>query len=244
MDIQDYTTEELLAQLNIAAEDAQIEAKGLEDLFPKYNNEQRSTKANYKTLMESICAFSNEPELGGGVILLGVGEVHKNDEIQFVVEGLDNLTYRQMWNCETLKASSSLAKLRDNGFLIQKGRGSATYYIPGPRIVEVENTHGSPEMINGSAEMINAIQEKLKGLKKRLCRTKIECLIYELCEIKPFTRFDLTKLLGRREVTIYRHLRALLAVGKLQYTHPEMIKHPRQAYVAVKSTKEKGESCH
>ncbi len=51
------------------------------------------------------------------------------------VGAIDNSAYRQMSHCDTLKASSDLRKLRDKGFLIQKGKGSASYYLPGKKLM-------------------------------------------------------------------------------------------------------------
>jgi len=45
---------------------------------------------------------------------------------------VDNRTLRQLTATDVLSASHDLRKLRDSGLLLQKGKGSATYYIPGP----------------------------------------------------------------------------------------------------------------
>ena len=41
--------------------------------------------------------------------------------------------YRQFAGCDTLKASAKLSMMRDAGLLEMKGRGKATYYVPGDR---------------------------------------------------------------------------------------------------------------
>lgn len=43
---------------------------------------------------------------------------------------IDNATYRALNKVDTLSASQALRRQRDSGLLTQKGRGSATYYIP------------------------------------------------------------------------------------------------------------------
>ena len=48
---------------------------------------------------------------------------------------IDNATYRDLNKVDTLAASQSLRRLRDAGLLIQKGRGSATYYVPSERLM-------------------------------------------------------------------------------------------------------------
>ena len=47
------------------------------------------------------------------------------------VGAIDNRTYRQMADCDTLKASNELRMLKTNGLFSSKGKGKATYYIPG-----------------------------------------------------------------------------------------------------------------
>lgn len=47
------------------------------------------------------------------------------------VGAIDNSTYRQLSNCETLKASQELRRLRDLELLNAKGKGKGTYYLPG-----------------------------------------------------------------------------------------------------------------
>jgi len=49
---------------------------------------------------------------------------------------LNNSTYRELTKVDTLTASQSLRRLRDAGLLAQKGRGSATYYVPTDRLVD------------------------------------------------------------------------------------------------------------
>ena len=43
---------------------------------------------------------------------------------------IDNATYRELNKVDVLAASGALRRLRDAGLLVQKGRGSATYYVP------------------------------------------------------------------------------------------------------------------
>jgi ATP-dependent DNA helicase RecG len=49
---------------------------------------------------------------------------------------LNNGTYRELTKVDTLTASQALRRLRDAGLLAQKGRGSATYYVPTERLVD------------------------------------------------------------------------------------------------------------
>jgi ATP-dependent DNA helicase RecG len=65
---------DLLQQLNSLGEDARIEAKAARQSGP--------------SILETICAFANEPNLGGGYLLLGV--VYDDSADEYVVEGVAN----------------------------------------------------------------------------------------------------------------------------------------------------------
>lgn len=71
-----YTAQELYKLLSTSDECVWIEAKGESD--------------STESLMESICSFSNEPGLGGGYILLGIGEDTKAQKNRFNIEGVEN----------------------------------------------------------------------------------------------------------------------------------------------------------
>lgn len=60
---------ELISQLNSTDECTNIEAKRASDVG--------------KSIMETVCSFSNEPSLGGGYILLGV-EKEDNQKVYFL----------------------------------------------------------------------------------------------------------------------------------------------------------------
>ena len=71
-----YTAQELYKLLSESDECVWIEAKGESD--------------SAQSLMESVCSFSNEPGLGGGYILLGIGEDTKALDNRFWIEGVEN----------------------------------------------------------------------------------------------------------------------------------------------------------
>jgi len=55
------------------------------------------------------------------------------------IGALDNQTYREINKVDTLTASQALKRLRDRGLFEQKGRGSATWYKPTPRMLGEED---------------------------------------------------------------------------------------------------------
>ncbi|MCL2005882.1 MAG: ATP-binding protein [Planctomycetaceae bacterium] len=99
---------EILEQLNALDEHSTLEAKS------------RLGKSSHKT----ICAFANEPGLGGGTIFFGVQLNKKLARSAYEVIGIeapdtgmiDNSLYRQHSDCDTLQASRELKQLCDTGF--------------------------------------------------------------------------------------------------------------------------------
>ena len=82
MRLEDYSAEELFRQLNELDETDVLEAKAF------------STDTS-RSLLETVCSFSNEPGLGGGVILLGAKKndndnTDNTDNSRYIAEGIDN----------------------------------------------------------------------------------------------------------------------------------------------------------
>lgn len=78
MRIEEYSVQELFELLNELDETDSLEAKSLHE-------------DSTRSIMESVCAFSNEPGMGGGVILLGARE-SKDVDLDaplYVAEGVD-----------------------------------------------------------------------------------------------------------------------------------------------------------
>jgi len=71
----EMSSRELLDLLNDIDEQDWLEAKSLRD-------------DTSRSILETICSFSNEPGLGGGVILIGVAENKTGDGPQYLVDGV------------------------------------------------------------------------------------------------------------------------------------------------------------
>ena len=79
MSVQEETVRRLLAELNEVGEHTRIEAKTASELG--------------KSALETICAFANEPDLGGGHLLLGVARAESPDLFNvkpYTVLGMDD----------------------------------------------------------------------------------------------------------------------------------------------------------
>lgn len=76
---------------------------------------------------------------------------------------IDNAAYRALNKVDTLAASAALRRLRDAGLLQQKGRGSATYYVPAERLglADKQGEAGADSALSGSPP---GLSTKLDGL--------------------------------------------------------------------------------
>jgi len=169
---------------------------------------------------------------------------------------IDNLAYRQMGDCDTLKASKELNFLREKGLLHSKGKGKATYYVSGQRMnsqasdvnthASGANTHASGANTHASganthdpkadrAELPTEIIDLLRQLKKRESSPeKLSTVICGLCLVKPMTKAEIAKHVNRKENYIMKNFLVPMVAGKkLRHLYPEMIKHPHQAYITV-----------
>lgn len=90
---------------------------------------------------------------------------------------IDNAAYRDINQVDALNASLHLRRLRDRGLLEQKGKGSATFYVPSPqflRTLEQEETDlpaatadplsGQSDSLSGKASLLSGKAEPLSGM--------------------------------------------------------------------------------
>ena len=171
------------------------------------------------------------------------------------VGAIDNQTYRQMTDCDTLKASNELRALKNQELLANKGKGKATYYVPGKLLAVSQHVGGTtiqqvisappleisapPLEISAPPLEISAppleISERIAELKKREHDAeKIKDIIVDLCKIRAMKATELAGYFGKGEDYMKRkYLSTMIADKQLQYTYPEMLNHPEQAYKSV-----------
>jgi ATP-dependent DNA helicase RecG len=169
------------------------------------------------------------------------------------VGAIDNTTYRQMADFDTLKASSELRVLKGYELLNSKGKGKATYYVPGNKLTtpppdlntpasslstpSFDNLNTPPPGLNTPPPGLNTpppgIFERISSLHKREHdRAKVEAIIMDLCEWKPLKASEIAGYFQREESYFKRkYLSDMIAEKKLKYLHPEMVNHPEQAYL-------------
>ena len=148
--------------------------------------------------------------------------------------------YRQFAGCDPLKASAKFSMMRDAWLLEMKGRGKATYYVPGDRfpIAKHETTalrsQTTALQSQTTAPIPKDLESDLAALGRKAPRERVVELMVRLCSCRAMTKEDLMKYLNRSEATI-RHIATSLLGKRLSYLYPEVIHHPNQAYVAMES---------
>ena len=171
------------------------------------------------------------------------------------VGAIDNSTYRQMADCDTLKASNELRLLKTCNLLKSKGKGKSTYYIAGDELNTPASNLSTPASnLSTPASNLSTptsdlstpaldalpeeIQSEVRSLGKRINDPEIlKRLILKICSIKSFKSNELAEILGKREDYLKRKfLGELISTKELKYVHPEMINHPEQAYLTNNQT--------
>ena len=77
MNYAEMSSKKILETLNDVDEQDTLEAKSLRD-------------DTSRSILETVCSFSNEPGLGGGVIVIGVAESKDADGPRYVVDGVED----------------------------------------------------------------------------------------------------------------------------------------------------------
>lgn len=107
-----------------------------------------------------------------------------------------------------------------------------------------ESVPGKPRgSDSGVAELRQAmpheIRETIAGLGRRAGSTEMRDCIVRLCAWQPLTAAQIAGLLDRSLGYVkQQYLRPLMQDGLIEYTIPEMPKHPRQKYQAVHSARD------
>ncbi len=168
---------------------------------------------------------------------------------------IDNFTYRVASGLEMSAASKSLISLRDKGILTAHGKGRATYYTLAsqdiPQDIKTANqdsktaNQDSRTKISGQLELpifspkiLLTPSEIAQALGKRPSNQKMRKMILDLCQIKPLSSSELSKLLNRdRKYLLNKYLTPLIEEGLLGYTNPQKPNDPNQTYQAQATDK-------
>ncbi|MDS4026945.1 MAG: ATP-binding protein [Candidatus Contendobacter sp.] len=169
---------------------------------------------------------------------------------------IDNATYRDLNKVDTLTASGALRRLRDAGLLAQRGRGSATYYVPTDRLnVEGQGLSSNPPALSSNPlalssnppalssnpddetrsqllnELPGALAARLGALGQRHPPDEVRQVVLDLCLLRPWRAEELAILLRRNPETVRQnYLRPLMRENRLTMTNPDEPNDPQQAY--------------
>jgi ATP-dependent DNA helicase RecG len=160
---------------------------------------------------------------------------------------IDNAMYRAINRVDTLTASQSLRRLRDAGLLQQRERGSATYYVPGQRLVSLQgvpanpttlppNLDSLPPKFGGLSRKLDGVPETLRArvasLGRRSLPAELEQAIEALCRWRELGADEIAAIVARRRDTIRDYLARMVRDGRLTLKFPDQPNHPHQAYRA------------
>ncbi len=170
---------------------------------------------------------------------------------------INNGTYRELTKVDTLGASQALRRLRDAGLLVQKGRGSATYYVPTERLLD-EGLSSNPQPLSSNPSELSTNFASVSTKFDETLRSKllegvsgvlaarigaiglrhppqdVRDLVQALCAERPWRVDELSTVLRRNpEVVRQNYLRPLMREGRLTMTNPKEPNDPQQAYRAV-----------
>lgn len=161
------------------------------------------------------------------------------------VGAIDNSAYRSLSHVDTLTASRSLRRLREQDILEDRGSGSRTYYVAGPVMRDLAanddaSIHVKPASMdvrgNGAtsvSDLPTGLRVRLQGMRRRVEPHVMEALIIDLCSWKPLSAEELASLLDKTTNYISsKYLYKMVREKKLKHLYPEMVKHPRQKYLA------------
>lgn len=79
------------------------------------------------------------------------------------LRAIDNSSYRQQSGLDTLAASQELRAMRDAGLLEMKGKGSATYYVPGARFKALEGM--GPDEVSVQGTRMRVVKGPVPAIK-------------------------------------------------------------------------------
>jgi ATP-dependent DNA helicase RecG len=161
---------------------------------------------------------------------------------------IDNASYRDINQVDTLTASSHLRHLRDLGLLEMAGKGAKTYYRLSPSLLKPDklsakpdNLQPKPDNLSGEPADLLAVPEILSQMPKKLRDTVLavgkkapkETLRYAilaLCHWRELTANQLAGILRRnRTFLVGEHLKPMVDAGDLRLKYPQE-NHPQQAY--------------
>ena len=179
--------------------------------------EAKRASAIGESLLDTVCAFANEPGLGGGWRLLGsLGDESKNYPFSALSQESEGLSARALTQGYSLNEHSLKAYLH-----------SLRAYLHSLKSLSRESL---------LAELPESLQQRIASMGQRSRDTsRIESIILELCTLRPCSLQELARVTGRnRHYLRHRYLKPLLKDGRLRRKYPDEPNRPDQAYITAK----------
>lgn len=155
------------------------------------------------------------------------------------IGAIDNSSYRQIASVSVRQATNDLRTLKELGYVTQEGKSKGAIYKLAAMVGNEQTMVGNDQSIVGKASvrgfltdrLPQTLKEKIEALKGRSEPQEISQLILEVGEVTDFSATEIAALLKRNEKYVKStYLRPLLDLGELEYTIPDMQRHPMQRY--------------
>ena len=167
---------------------------------------------------------------------------------------ISNSSLRDLTGLDTLKASASIRKLRENGLIEKKGKGNNTDYIATKVLIEdIEAASVGAQALHdtlhdtlhdkagASSDNGRTVESKLPSelrrtllhlrMGKRAAPEQVTSIIIEICKHGPFSKEEISKMVGREPPYVAQnYLSPLVKSGSIEMTIKEQPSHPNQRY--------------
>ena len=177
------------------------------------------------------------------------------------IGAVDNAAIRAVSDLDTLAASQVLRRLHHSlGLLTKGGAGSATYYqLNREKIDELvkdrtdlssnagdlssnagdfSSNAGDLSSNAGELKLPQELRDMINNLSTKPRKNILWPIILRLCDTAPMTTYRIANILQRSEKHLKgNHLSKMRKEGLLDYLYPEVVNHPKQAYVVTKRGK-------
>ncbi len=176
------------------------------------------------------------------------------------VGAIDNKSSRQLCGLSSKISTKYLRDLSSKKLITKKGNRKHTYYIPTDEIMKFTTSQNDKPvtsivdkktsmvdknitMVDNEMSMVDKfvnslpsdLINKIGEIGQRTDTESIKNLIVKICAIKELSSKEIAIIIGRNEKYIKNsYLKELIEEGKINYTIPEMIKHPNQKYKTIK----------
>ena len=191
------------------------------------------------------------------VDVIGATHLSDNQKLTLVflreIGAIDNSSYRQIASVSVRQATNDLRTLKELGYVTQEGKSKGAIYKLAAMVGNDQTMVGNEQTMVGNDQTMvgnnqsivgkasvrgfltdripQALKEKIEALKGRSEPQEISQLILEVGEVTDFSATEIAALLKRNEKYVKStYLRPLLDLGELEYTIPDMQRHPMQRY--------------